>query len=101
MTEAVFSFNLSPVCLTLNKVYLTGAVGDQMEDCGTADRFAVGRGAPAESGLVVALHWLEMTVRMALGHKDGGCWAKMAATVEGPGLQGLSPGQLAFGLTRI
>ena len=73
----------------LNEVYLTGTVGDHMEDRGTADRFPVGHGAPAVSGLVVALHWQEVTVRTALWHKDGSC------------LQGLSPGQLTFGLTRI
>ena len=73
-----------------------------MEDRGATDGFAVGRGAPAVSGLVVTLHRQEVPVLMALWHEDGSSWANVAAAaVVGAGLQGLRPGQLALGLTRI
>lgn len=70
-----------------------------MEDRGAADGFAVGRGAPAVSGLVVALHWQEVAVWMALWHKDGSGWTHVAPTVLG--LPGLALCQLAFGQTWI
>lgn len=78
---------------------LTSAVGDQMEDRGAADGFAVGRGAPAVSGLVVALRWQEVAVWMALWHKDGSSWTHVAPTLLG--LLGLALRQLAFGQTWI
>jgi len=90
------------MCRTLlNNVCLTGTVGHQVEDRGPADGFAVGHGAPAVPGLVVALHWQEVAVRAALGHEGGRHRADAAGAVEGGGLQGLSPGQLALGLTRV
>lgn len=89
----------SEVC-ALYQTYLTGAVGDQMEDCGPADWFAVRRGAPAVAGLVVTLHGQEVTVRVALRYKDGGSRSHRAAAA-GAGLQSMSPSLLALGLTWV
>lgn len=82
-------------------MYLTSAVGDQMEDGGPTEGFAVRCGTPAVSGLVVALHGQEVTVLMAVWHEHGSCRTDMAAATVDVGLQGLSPSQLAFGLAQI
>lgn len=72
-----------------------------MEHRGPTERFAVGRGAPTVSRLVVALHRQEVAVRVALWHEHGGGGTSVAALAAAVGLQRLSPGQLAFGLAQI
>lgn len=69
-----------------------------MEDRGTTDRFAIRRGAPAISGLVVALYGHEVTFGTARGHKNCSC---RTTTAAGSGLKALSSGQLAFSLQQI
>lgn len=82
-------------------MFLTSAVGNEMEDRGPTEGFAVRCGTPTVSGLIVALHRQEVTILMALWHEHGSCRTDMAAPTVGVGLQGLSPGHLAFGLTQI